>query len=158
MNLCKKHNFVEPQVHTPPGGKDGFLATNSLLGFSGLLARTYSEIFDTGSEWANAKAYISQLVDEQSQTVCGWRTQTDSLWDRSTTLLLYGPSTLLGAVDLESKFTEAAIGNLQCADYRNFAHGRHLWLAKRGDDSAVIAFLSDKDRSPCGAYTGVAAK
>lgn len=146
MDLCEKHTFIDPQVHTPPGGKDGFLATNSLLGFSGLLARAYCEIFDTGSEWSNAKSYISQLVDELSETVCSWRAQTEPLWARNTTLLLYGPSARLGAVDLESKFTEAAIGNLQLADYRNFAHGRHHWLAKRGNDSAVIAFISDHDR------------
>jgi hypothetical protein len=52
----------------------------------------------------------------------------------------------LGAVDLESKFTEAALGNLQAADYRNFAHGRHHWLAKRGHESAVLALISEADR------------
>jgi hypothetical protein len=50
-------------------------------------------------------------------------------------------------VDLESKFTEAAIGNLQIADYRNFAHGRHHWLAKRADDSGVLAFVSSTDQA-----------
>jgi hydroxymethylpyrimidine pyrophosphatase-like HAD family hydrolase len=43
------------------------------------------------------------------------------------------------AVEIESKFTEAALGFVQTADYRQFAHGRHHWLAKRGDDTAVLA-------------------
>ena len=39
------------------------------------------------------------------------------------------------------------MGNLQFTDYRNFAHGRHHWLAKRGHDSAVLAFVSADDRA-----------
>ena len=42
-------------------------------------------------------------------------------------------------------FTEAALGHVQLADYRQFAHGRHHWLAKRGDSSAVIALGTEAD-------------
>jgi hydroxymethylpyrimidine pyrophosphatase-like HAD family hydrolase len=51
----------------------------------------------------------------------------------------------VGAIDLESKFTEAALGSLHYADWRNFAHGRHHWLAKRGEQSAIIALIGDDD-------------
>ena len=71
-----------------------------------------------------------------------WAAATELLWSRSTTIVLHDEYSRIGAVDLESKFTEAAVGNLQIADYRNFAHGRHHWLAKRGDDSAVLAMYS----------------
>jgi hypothetical protein len=67
------------------------------------------------------------------------------LWNTGTLIVLHGPSTQSAAIDLESKFTEAALGNVQIADYRNFAHGRHHWLAKRGDDSAVLALLTPDD-------------
>ena len=67
-----------------------------------------------------------------------WEAATAPIWTRPTTLVLHGPSTRIGAVDLESKFTEAALGHLQLADYRNFAHGRHNWLAKRGETSSVL--------------------
>jgi hypothetical protein len=50
------------------------------------------------------------------------------------------------ALDLESKFTEAALGSIQMADYRNFAHGRHHWLAKRGTTTAVLALVTNDDR------------
>ena len=75
-----------------------------------------------------------------------WKQATARLWARPTTLVLHGPSTRVGAIDLESKFTEAALGHVQLADYRNFAHGRHHWLAKRSDTSAVLAFITDADR------------
>lgn len=78
---------------------------------------------------------------------CGLASCTAPLWSRPTTLVLYGPSTRAGAFDLESKFTEAALSNLQPADYRNFAHGRHHWLAKRGEKSAVLALVTDSDRA-----------
>ena len=47
----------------------------------------------------------------------------------------------------QAHYTEAALGNLQLADYRNFAHGRHHWLAKRSRTGAVLAFISDADRT-----------
>jgi hydroxymethylpyrimidine pyrophosphatase-like HAD family hydrolase len=75
-----------------------------------------------------------------------WRDITTPLWTRNTTLVLHGSTTRIGAIDLESKFTEAAVGNLQIADYRNFAHGRHHWLAKRAGESAVLAFVSEADQ------------
>ena len=59
--------------------------------------------------------------------------------------MLHSPNARVGAIDLESKFTEAAIGNLHYADWRNFAHGRHHWLAKRGKESAIVALIGDDD-------------
>ena len=67
------------------------------------------------------------------------------IWERPTTIVLHGPNARVGAIDLESKFTEAALGNLHYADWRNFAHGRHHWLAKRGAQSAIIALIGDDD-------------
>ena len=85
------------------------------------------------------------VAPEYRRCFGGVETATAPLWTRPTTLVLYGPSTRIGAVDLESKFTEAALGHLQLADYRNFAHGRHHWLAKRSETSAVLAFITDAD-------------
>lgn len=67
------------------------------------------------------------------------------LWERDTTLVLYTRETQAAAIDLESKFTEAAIGHLQMADYRNFAHGRHFWLARNGADTGVISLETPAD-------------
>ena len=52
------------------------------------------------------------------------------------------PRRARAAIDLESKFTESALGNVQTADYRNFAHGRHHWLAKHPDQSSLIALIT----------------
>jgi hydroxymethylpyrimidine pyrophosphatase-like HAD family hydrolase len=50
------------------------------------------------------------------------------------------------ALDLESKFTEAGLGNVQVSDFRNFAHGRHNWIAKHGKTSGLIALVTEEDK------------
>lgn len=126
-----------------PAGRDGFLATNSLLGFGLLIARAYSEVFDR--QGLDLRA-IGDVVSYEHESWSSLLARADVLWKRETLIALCSVSTSCGAVDLESKFTEAALGQVQVADYRNFAHGRHHWLAKRGSSSAVLAFTSDEDR------------
>lgn len=144
--LCDNHPYTELHVYPPPAGKDGFLATNSLLGFVALLLRAYTLEFFGADRWNAIVAAVRPLAEPQSESSASWESSTARLWDRQTTIVLHGASTRIGAVDLESKFTEAALGNLQIADYRNFAHGRHHWLAKRGAQSAILAFIADDDR------------
>ena len=145
--LCQQYPFVDLLVHPLPGGKDGFLATNSALGFTALLARAFSEEYDSGADWNDVIENVGPLLPDTSGTVAEWHQATSQLWERPTTLVLHGPATRIGAIHLESNFTEAALGNLQFTDYRNFAHGRHHWLAKRGHESAVLAFISTDDRT-----------
>ena len=68
-----------------------------------------------------------------------------SLWKREHTVVLHGSATQAGAWDIESRFTEAALGTTQVADYRHFAHGRHHWLAKRAPSTGVLAFVAEDD-------------
>jgi hydroxymethylpyrimidine pyrophosphatase-like HAD family hydrolase len=141
-DLARAHPFIDLLLFPPPAGKDGFLATNSLFGFIVLLIRGYLLEFDRADEWEAVRASIIPLLDATSSQIDSWEAMTRALWSRGTTLVLHDVDSRIGAVDLESKFTEAAVGNLQIADFRNFAHGRHHWLAKRGDDSAVLALFS----------------
>lgn len=145
--LCRRHPFVDLLLYPSPAGKDGFLATNSLLGFTALLTRAYAAEFGSDGDWPDAVVCLKRLLRDTAGALQSWENDTIPLWTRSTTLVLHGPSTRIGAIDLESKFTEAALGHLQLADYRNFAHGRHHWLAKRDKTSAVLAFVTDADRA-----------
>lgn len=122
-----------------PTGKDGFLATNSLLASAVVLTRLYGEAL---GEIAGLPAKFADLfVDREPEMMHG---SEEKLWKSETLIVLYSSCTRAGAVDLESKFSEAAIGNLQAVDYRNFAHGRHHWLARRGSSTGIIAFLCDE--------------
>lgn len=144
-SAARAHPFTDLVIYPPPAGKDGFLATNSLLAFVTLLTRAYAAEFDPGdSNFEQETGGLLSLLHDAERWE-QWRTLLHPVWSRATTLILHGPTSRIGAIDLESKFTEAALGNLQIADFRNFAHGRHHWLAKRADESAVIAFVSDAD-------------
>ena len=144
--LCRNHRYVDLLIYPPPVKRDGFLATNSLLGFVALLTRAYATTFDCEHDWRETALYVNTLLQDPYEAGTAWSTVTSQIWKRSTTVVLHGASTRLGAIDLESKFTEAALGHITTADYRNFAHGRHHWLAKRADTSAVLAFTTSEDR------------
>jgi fructoselysine-6-P-deglycase FrlB-like protein len=129
-----------------PAGGDGFLATNSLLGLCLLLTRSYQRFLGIDLE-------LPQSLEELLGTCSMWKVIQDEeedayspLWTRATTIVLHGSSSRSSAVDLESKLTEAALAAVQVSDYRNFAHGRHHWLAKRAATSGILALVTDDDR------------
>jgi hypothetical protein len=141
--------LVHSQTLALPSGKDGFLATNTLLasavalwrGFAaesriaGTLPDVLEELVSPGE---SLEAFVSRLRSE-----CG------PLWTCSTLVVLHGPSTEPAVVDIESKLVEAGLASVLPADYRNFAHGRHNWLARHGDETAVLALASEADRALC---------
>lgn len=145
--IAQSHPYMDALTYAPPTGKDGFLATNTLFGAVAVLARAYSAVAPASSPGdILGLGGITDAVDGTSSLVNRWQEISNPLWERDTTVVLHGASGKLGAIDLESKFTEAAIGHAQIADFRNFAHGRHHWLAKRGDGSGVIALIGDDDQ------------
>lgn len=142
-SVVRKHPEIDLAEFELPSGKDGFLATNSLLASAVILIRGYEAAFSAPPTLP--KRFVDLLGQERDTSVVDRLCRP--LWQRQTLVVLYGPQCHAAAVDLESKFSEAALGNVQISDFRNFAHGRHHWLAKRGGQSAVLAFVSDEDRS-----------
>jgi hydroxymethylpyrimidine pyrophosphatase-like HAD family hydrolase len=121
--------------------RDGFLAVGSLLGSCTLLVRAYRELLGRRIDFPEK---LSCLVEE----VAG--ESPDELSERSastlglpTTSVLFTGSLKPAAIDIESRFVEAALGNVQAADFRNFGHGRHHWFAKRATGTGVIALVGD---------------
>lgn len=145
--LLAAHPYSDLLIYPSPAGKDGFLATNSLVAFGILLARAYGSLHGSATQPSvdAMSRELAKIVGHESEDVTRWRQASEKLWNRPTTLALYGPDSAIGAIDLESKFTEAAIGHVHIADFRNFAHGRHVWLAKRASESGVVAFITPSD-------------
>jgi hypothetical protein len=142
--LARSSEFITPVELSPPIGKDGFLAVNSLLAFAVLLSRLYFEQEDAG---VLPDSFCELIGVTRPEELLQTATEGDlnSLMNRETLIVLYGSDTKPAAVDIESKFTEAALGRIQLADFRNFGHGRHHWLAKRGEESGVLALCSPAD-------------
>lgn len=141
--ISRKHPAVEFAEFELPSGKDGFLATNSLLATVVVLTRLYVAAFNAPTPLPEKIAEF--FPKEVSETFAYIDHLCEPLWRRQTLVVLYGPDCHAAAVDLESKFSEAALGNVQVTDFRNFAHGRHHWLAKRGGETAVLAIVSERD-------------
>ena len=105
-----------------PAGKDGYLATNSLAATMALLLR----------------AYGIDLPANPTPTSF----DPDALRERPTAVILHGGWGAPVATDLESKLNESALAAALVADYRNFGHGRHLWLARKAEETVVVALIT----------------
>ena len=121
--------------------KDGYLATNSLLLDSVLVARAYGEL--NGRRQPMPPEIMALGVGEQS--VQEWLELAQPFIAeavrRGALTVVYSPLLRAIATDLESKLSEGALLHIQLADLRSYAHGRHLWLAQRPQDCAILAIV-----------------
>jgi HAD superfamily hydrolase (TIGR01484 family) len=121
--------------------KDGYLATNSLLLDAVLVARAYGEL--NGLRQPMPPDITALRVGEQS--VQEWLAAAQPFIAeavrRGVLTVVYSPLLRAVATDLESKLSEGALLHVQLADLRSYAHGRHLWLAQRPQDCAILALV-----------------
>jgi hydroxymethylpyrimidine pyrophosphatase-like HAD family hydrolase len=143
-HLAQEFHYVHLSEFRPPAKKDGFLATNSTLAMAVLLVRAYeisssSRLPPTLSLLTNHSKEPNPIADVHDSIV--------PVLSKRTIVVLFDKWSKPAAFDMESRFTEAALANVQLADYRNFAHGRHYWLARRSSDAGVIALTTPDGRS-----------
>lgn len=128
-----------------PSGKDGFLATNSLLSMMVFLARGYMNYFPTSYEFpASLKDLVHPDISRQ-EFENQLKKNIEPMINRDALVILHSKWGKTAAIDAESKFTEAGLGNVLLADYRNFGHGRHNWLVKQKDRTGVIGLITPDD-------------
>ena len=63
-----------------------------------------------------------------------------------TVIVLHDPLCRTIATLLETSLWEAAIAPVQRADFRNFAHGRHVWAARHPESMFVVAITTAASR------------
>lgn len=134
-------------IPVPIPGRDRFLATHSLVVFSILLTRAYAAAL-------NRPAPLPPSLDDLIQTslaapggLADLARLCEPLWDCENLLVLHGASTLPGAIDLESRLAESALMPLQVADFRSFAHGRQIWLARPDKKPGILALSAPDTRN-----------
>lgn len=118
----------------PPAGKDGFLATNSLVTYFVILYKAITNKQIKEISLQNNNTPYLDFINKISSNTCF--------------TILYGSYHHSIAVDIESKFSEAGLAPSLLSDYRHFAHGRHQWFDKR-KDSAIIAITCQDDKKLC---------
>jgi hydroxymethylpyrimidine pyrophosphatase-like HAD family hydrolase/fructoselysine-6-P-deglycase FrlB-like protein len=144
--LCSRYEFVSCAEFETPTGKDGFVATNSLLAFGTIIWRAYSELSGVAVDPELTLERILGATSGLEEWSSNLAHECDPLWQRPYLIVLHGAAaTQAAALDLESKFSEAAIGSIQVTDYRNFAHGRHHWLDKKRAETGVLAIALDDE-------------
>ena len=123
--------------------RDGFLAVASLLASCLLLLRGYRAAL--GQTDKDIPQSLDTLVQGTTSltSVNELPQMLEPVTDRAYISVLHTPALRPAAVDIESRFVEAALGVLHIADLRNFGHGRHVWLAKRSEDTGVLALIGD---------------
>ena len=125
-----------------PAGKDGFLATNSVLTSVTLLLKAFWVAYSLAEKLPPFKALEPRGTDILLRA---GQVGTAKLWEYPNILVLYGPTGSPAAMDFESRFHEAGLAAVQLADFRNFAHGRHYWLARMKPKTAVLALVTPND-------------
>jgi hydroxymethylpyrimidine pyrophosphatase-like HAD family hydrolase len=114
-------------------GKDGFLATNSLIAYFVLIQRIYKK-----------PTKITKLIPSKKY-LSGVNNFCNLLYEDFTIIVLFGGWGKPVAIDIESKFSEAGLGNILFCDYRNFGHGRHNWFDKKKEQSAIVALITPEE-------------
>lgn len=137
MDRVRELNDVRSHVFEL-ADKDGYLATNSLMFDASLLARAYGEL-DQGELLTPIE---TAHIDLDGSTLRSWLASAapfvQEAVSRKALIIVFSPRLRPIAEDLESKLSEAALLFSQLADFRSFAHGRHLWLTERSKDSALF--------------------
>lgn len=139
-------NLRKPRIHAVPvvDPKDGFLATHSLastitsiLLASDGAAGAFSAVRTSKVlEVAREALSVEKRVELHARLQLAGVTRTDTL------LILHDPALAAAAVMIETSCWEAGLAAVQRADFRNFAHGRHVWLARRPERTFVLALTN----------------
>ncbi len=120
------YKFLEVAL---PSGKDGFLAVNSTICSLGILETIYGRLKNIDT--------CSNIADALSN-------ETIRCLNTSEIIALGGRWTMPVVSDFESKCIEAGLVNVMPADLRNFAHGRHHWIAKNPNTSVICLATADE--------------
>ncbi|WP_415014848.1 hypothetical protein [Brevundimonas sp.] len=140
----------QAQVHWTPtcGARDGFLATHSLISAvtALLLASDYS------SPAPDPPRVLQEWRDQAGDRLAPARRaeateRYRSLRRTDTLFLLQDPRLDAAGVLIETCAWEAGLCAVQRTDFRNFAHGRHVWLAHRGAEAFVLALTGRETRA-----------
>ena len=127
-------------VHVLPVAdpKDGFLATHSLTSFvAGLLfaSNHLNQVDRTLADHFLMEANERLAPDERERCAQSFA----SLRQEDTLVLLQDPRLAPLGLLIETSAWEAGLCSVQRTDHRNFAHGRHVWPAKRPAQTMLLS-------------------
>jgi fructoselysine-6-P-deglycase FrlB-like protein len=142
VELCSSTSAAALTCYDMPWGKDGYLATNSLIATLVLLWRAYC----TDSTDSEFEAQLAAILEWHDAFRARLEALALQLPHGGRALILHGIDGRIGAIDLESKLAEGALAFGQVCNFRQFAHGRHLQLHEPGGPLTLISLSSADDQ------------
>lgn len=140
VQYCKSSGAATVVAYDMTWGKDGYLATNTLLGSMCLIWKAVD-----GQAFAQNAAALLEWFAELRSRLTGYGAAGTAPSEQL--IVLFSNSGRVGGLDIESKMAEAAFAFVQACDYRQFAHGRHLQLANPAGRNPLVIALIDPDDS-----------
>lgn len=139
INTLKKVTDNWFMFNTPK--LEGFIGTISITGMFGVIYKTFT----------NDGNFVNKLNFDLTPTRCysyAPRVQGDipSFRDIKNYIVLYSGWSRPIAQDFESKMVECGIASVQLCDYRNYCHGRFIFLSRHLEDSALVLFITPREK------------
>ena len=122
--------------------KDGFLATHSLIATMAALLAAAALC----AEQPVSDAVVSRFAADCRAALGKNGPIAPEFRNGDTILLLHDPQVRAVATLIETSLWETGIAPVQKVDFRNFAHGRHVWAARHPDTMLVLALNSAETR------------
>lgn len=130
-------NAFVPSVH---GTHDGFVSVGTSIAYFALLTKVFQPGVDI---WKYMEA------PEKPFTFClndGTPLDPEDFKSVRSYVLLHGSWGRPVASNLEGKMVESGLAPAIVCDYRNHCHGRFIWESNHLDDTAVVMFISPRER------------
>ena len=120
---------------------EGFLGTDSIIAMFGIFYKAFT----------NDDDFVSKLDFDLTPTHCySYAPRVEgaipSIKDIKNYIVLFSGWSRPIAQDFESKMIESGIASVQLCDYRNFCHGRFIFISKHLEDSAFVLYLTPRER------------
>ena len=118
-----------------------FIATIDVICKFGLLYKAFTNDGDM----------LGQLIVDTTPNHCfnyapRVEGEIPKLQDIKNYIILYNGWSRPVAVDFESKMVESGMASVQLCDFRNWCHGRFIFLSKHLNDSALVLFLTPREQ------------
>ena len=146
-HLATKYQYSNIFEYVHPNGRDGFLATNTLLGFAIILYRAYCLATNVNNLLPVSIETLIYTRLPVFSNFANLQISTKDLLTQNVNHIIYSPLLKSTALDIESKFIEAGLGSIHLSDLRNFAHGRHHWFSKNVANNGILVLSTQKDKT-----------
>jgi hydroxymethylpyrimidine pyrophosphatase-like HAD family hydrolase len=141
-NVCADLPRAKAHILPTADVKDGFLATHSLasaitaLLIASDVASSGERMAALGQDFLGAADGVFAVQSREAMAEC-----FASLQRTDTILLLEDPRLSTVGLLIETSVWETALCGIQRTDHRNFAHGRHVWLQRRPDETMIVSLV-----------------